>query len=147
MMAGPFTIDASVFLNAFNPGEPSHADSRLFLDRLQKAAIPTINPTLLLPEVSAAIARGRQDAELAQAFAYSLSRLPHLVLVPLSIALARQASKIAAQYRLRGSDSVYAAVAVKFGCPLITLDDEQRKRLSKVLQTSTPLAALKTWSP
>ncbi len=144
-MAGPFVVDASVFLNAFNPSETGHADSYRFLDRLQAGAIPTISPTLLLPEVAAAIGRGRQDTELAQAFARTLSRLAHLVLVPLEIGLAQQAADIAAQYRLRGADAVYAAVALRFACPLVTLDDEQRQRLVKVLPTTTPAGALKTW--
>lgn len=145
-MPGPFTVDASVFLNAFNPSETGHTDSHRFLGRLQARAIPTINPTLLLPEVSAAIGRGRQDPELARTFALTLGRLAHLVLVPLDLILAQQAADIAAQHRLRGSDAVYAAVALRYGCPLITLDDEQRQRLGKVLHTSTPAAALDSWA-
>lgn len=141
-MAGPYTVDASVFLNAFNPGEVGHADSNRFLSLLQTRAIPTIAPTLLLPEVSAAISRGRQDANLARAFANTLSRLPHLVLVPLDNVLAQQAAEVAAQNRLRGSDAVYAAVALRFGTLLVTLDREQRDRVAKVLVTSTPTQAL-----
>ena len=141
-MAGPYTVDASVFLNAFNPGEVGHADSNRFLSLLQTQAIPTIAPTLLLPEVSAAISRGRQDATLALAFARTLSRLPHLILVPLDVALAQQAAEVAAQNRLRGSDAVYAAVALRFGAPLVTLDREQHDRVAKVLMTSTPTQAL-----
>ena len=41
-MAGPYTVDASVFLNAFNPGEIGHADSNRFLNLLQTQAIPSI---------------------------------------------------------------------------------------------------------
>ena len=143
-MAGPYTVDASVFLNAFNPGEVGHAASNRFLSWLQTQAIPTIAPTLLLPEVSAAIRRGRQDANLARAFANTLSRLPHLILVPLDSTLAQQAAEVAAQHRLRGSDAVYAAVALRFGSPLVTLDREQRERIANVLVTSTPADVLKT---
>lgn len=142
-MAGPYTIDASVFLNAFNPGEVGHADSNQFLSMLQTQAIPAIVPTLLLPEVSAAIRRGRQDANLARTFTTTLSRLPHLVFVPLDTALAHQAVEVAAQHQLRGSDAVYVAVALRFGCSLITLDVEQGARVAKVLVTSTPVNTLK----
>ena len=141
-MAGPYTVDASVFLNAFNPGEVGHTDSNRFLSLLQTRAIPMIAPTLLLPEVSAAISRGRQEANLARAFANTLSRLPHLVLVPLDTVLAQQAAEVAAQNRLRGSDAVYAAVALRFGSLLVTLDREQHDRVAKVLVTSTPTQAL-----
>lgn len=143
-MAGPYTVDASVFLNAFNAGEVGHADSNRFLRLLQTQAIPTIVPTLLLPEVSAAISRGRQDANLARTFTTTLSRLPHLVLVQLDLTLAHQAAEVAAQHHLRGSDAVYVAVALRFGCSLVTLDQEQGTRVAKVLVTSTPVDMLKT---
>jgi predicted nucleic acid-binding protein len=121
-MAALYTIDASVFLNAFNPFEEGHQDSRRLLALLQEQAAPIIVPTLLLPEVAAAIARGRDDAELARRFAATLKRLPHLVWVPLDETLAQQAAEVAAQYRLRGSDAVYAGVALRFGSTLVSLD-------------------------
>ena len=129
-MASTFTIDASVFLNAFNPYEAGHEDSQRLLARLQEQALPIIVPTLLLPEVAAAIGRGREDAELARAFVAALRRLPHLVWVPLDEALAEQAAGVAAQHHLRGSDAVYLAVALRFGSALITLDKEQRERVA-----------------
>lgn len=143
-MAGPYTVDASVFLNAFNLGETGQEDSNRFLNHLQAQAIPIIVPTLLLPEVAAAISRGRQDANLAEAFANTLSRLPNLIFMPLDTLLAQQAAEVAAQHRLRGSDAVYAAVALRFGSHLVTLDREQRSRLEKVLTTGTPTETLKT---
>jgi len=130
-----YTVDASVFLNGFNPYEAGHEESRRLLALLQKQAAPIVVPTLLLPEVAAAIGRGCQDADLARKFAAALSRLPHLVLIPLDTTLAQQAADVAARYRLRGSDAVYAAVALRFGSALITLDQEQRERLTGVLLT------------
>lgn len=82
-MSGPYTVDASVFLNAFNVGEAGQADSQRFLAHLQAKAIPIVVPTLLLPEVAATIARGCGEPELSRPFVAALVRLPHLVLVPL----------------------------------------------------------------
>jgi len=76
-----YTVDASVFLNGFNPYEAGHEESQRLLALLQEQAAPIVVPTLLLPEVAAAIGRGRQDADLAREFAAALSRLPHLVLI------------------------------------------------------------------
>jgi len=45
---------------------------------------------------------------------------------------------IAANNRLRGSDAIYAAVALRFGTELITLDREQLDRLPKVLSVREP---------
>jgi predicted nucleic acid-binding protein len=137
-MPGPFVIDASVFLNAFNPSESGSDISKQVLTRLQAQAIPVIAPYLLLPETAAAISRGQKDPDLAIRFASTLQRLPHLVLIPLDQILAQQALNIAAAHRLRGSDAVYAAVALRFACPLVTLDREQHDRVAALLQTHFP---------
>ena len=139
---GTFAVDASVFLNAFNPYEIGHAESHRLLVALQTQAVPIIVPTLLLPEVAAAIGRGRNDAALAQSFCAALRRLSHLVWVSVDETLARQAADIAALHRLRGSDAVYAAVAVRFDATLVTLDREQRCRLADVVSAQYPVEAL-----
>jgi predicted nucleic acid-binding protein len=141
-LAKTFTVDASVFLNAFNPYEQGHQASNALLAHLQQHALPIIVPTLLLPEVVAAISRGRQDEALARGFALGLTRLPHLVMVPLDETLARQGMDVAAGHRLRGSDAVYAAVALRFGSSLVTLDREQQERLAPVITARQPAKAL-----
>lgn len=141
-MAGIYTVDASVFLNAFNPYEAGHAESQRLLALLQERAAPIVVPTLLLPEVAAAVSRGRNDADLARRFAATLRQLPHLVLIPLDESLAQQATNVAAQHRLRGSDAVYAAVALRFGSTLVTLDREQRERVAGALSARFPAEVL-----
>ena len=137
-MPGPFTIDASVFLNAFNPVESGSEISKEMLAQLQSQAVPLIAPTLLLPETAAAISRGQNNPDLARQFATTLQRLPNLVLIPLDQILAQQAVDIAALHRLRGSDAIYATVAQRFACPLVTLDQEQHDRVASVLLTYYP---------
>jgi predicted nucleic acid-binding protein len=144
MMAGPFVIDASVFLNAFNPMESGSEISNEVLARLQSQSIPVIAPFLLLPETAAAISRGTNNSELAAQFASTLLHLPHLILISLDRALAQQALMIASNHRLRGGDSVYTAVAQRFACPLITLDKEQHERAASVLATYYPSELLST---
>lgn len=137
-----YTVDASIFLNAFNPHEDGHETSREFLVHLRRHAAPIIVPTLLLPEVAAAVRRGRGDPSLARRFAQALGRFPHLVLVPLDETLAKQASETAADHGLRGSDAVYVAVAQRFGSTLVTLDREQRERASGAVLVWEPREAL-----
>jgi predicted nucleic acid-binding protein len=137
-MPGPYTVDASVFLNAFIPSEAGHMKSKEFLSWLKSEAIPIIAPTILLPEVAAAIRRGGDDAQLARRFARTLSRLPNLMLVTLDKRLALQTADVAANSGLRGSDAVYAAVATRFACPLVTLDREQHDRVANVLKAHYP---------
>lgn len=137
-MAVTFTIDASVYLNAFNPYESGSEQSRNFLKQLEENATPMIVPALLLPEIAAAIRRGRDDPDLAKQFALTLSRLPNLVLIPLDLVLAQQAMEIAADAGLRGSDAVYVAVALRFGSRLVTLDKEQRERTADLTEVEYP---------
>jgi predicted nucleic acid-binding protein len=144
-MATTYTIDASVFLNAFNPYEAGHEDSRHLLSLMQERGTPIVAPTLLLPEVAAVVGRGRGDADLAHRFVAALRQLPHLILVPLDETLAQQAADVAAQHRLRGSDAVYVAVALRFGSTLVSLDREQRERVSAVVSAQRPAEALSEW--
>jgi len=138
-----YTIDASVFINAFNPYEAGHEASRDFLAAAQKQGTPILVPTLLLPELAATIGRGRGDAQLARDFATQIARLPHLLLIDLDATLAYQALVIAADHKLRGSDAVYAAVALRFGCTLVSLDREQCARVASLVKTQSPIEALR----
>jgi len=141
-MASTYTIDASVFLNAFNPHESGHEISNRFLAQLIQKELLIIVPTLLLPEVAAAISRGRSDARLARDFASALIELPHMIWVPLDMVLSQQALVLAATHHLRGSDAVYVATAARFGSLLITLDHEQRQRVADVILAKYPYEVL-----
>lgn len=136
------TIDASVFLNAFLPHEAGHEQSAQLLARLREEAVPMVSPTLLLPEVAAAISRAQDDDSLARAFASALAQLSQLVLVPLDTALAGLATDLAARHRLRGGDAVYVAVALRFGAVLVTRDREQHDRAAPAVAARTPAEML-----
>jgi predicted nucleic acid-binding protein len=47
-----YTIDASVFVNAFNPHEDGHAQSLQVLTTIQERGDPAIVPTLIVAEVA-----------------------------------------------------------------------------------------------
>ncbi len=136
------TIDASVFVNAFSPSEAGSDISVELIDHLRQDGVPVVVPSLLLPEIAASIARKQGQAELALLLTDQVHKLPNLTLVPLDEALADSSSEIAAHHRLRGSDAVYAAVALRFGSTLVTLDNEQNERLKDVLSARSPEQAL-----
>jgi len=137
-MTSPVTVDASVFVNAFSPEEDGSDKSMAFLSQLRKDGIPLIQPTLFFPEVAASIARKQDDTEAALELEQELKNFFDLTLVDLDESLADFASEVAAKHRLRGSDAVYAAVALRFGTQLITLDREQLERLPKILDVRAP---------
>ena len=132
-MKTPVTVDASVFVNALSPDEDGSDKSTEFVSRLKQEDVVLIQPTLFITEVVASIARKQDSAEIALEILHDLKKFPKLTLVDLDDDFADFASEVAANNRLRGSDAIYAAVALRFGTELITLDREQLDRLPKVL--------------
>lgn len=137
-----FTIDASVWVNADSPAEPEHFSSRALLDTLFVRGTKIVVPTLLSVEIAGVISRTRGDQDLAEQMAVALVALPSLLWIALDQSLARQATELAAKYRLRGADAVYAAVSLAHGCTLVSLDQEHLTRLTSVVRTLAPASAL-----
>jgi len=137
-MKAPVTVDASVFVNALSPDEEGSETSAEFISQLKQGGAMFIQPTLFVLEVVASIARKQGDTELALEVLQELKKIPNLTLLDLDHSFADFASEVAANHRLRGSDAVYAAVALRFGTELITLDKEELERLPKVLTVKKP---------
>ena len=137
-MNSPVTIDASVFVSAFTPTEPAHQASKAFMLNVREQSVPIIVPILILPEISAALSRGQGKPALGLSFVQELRNFPNTTFIDINENIADLAVDIAANNRLRGSDAVYAAVALRFGTELITLDREQLDRLPKVLSVREP---------
>ncbi len=137
-MNRPVTVDASVFVNAFSPTEAGSDRSWAYINSLKQAGAAIIVPALLLPEIAASIARKKDDTDLGIRLADEVRLFPGLTLIPLDDALADEAVEIAARHRLRSSDAVYAAVALRFGTDLVTLDGEQLSRLEGVAPVREP---------
>lgn len=139
------TIDASVFVAAGAPGDPRAEEASAVLESAITLGMAIHQPTLTLVEVGAAIARRSDDDRLAQEAGAALLSMPGLVLHPLDLAAATDATALAAQLRLRGADAIYVATAMRASTTLVTLDDEQLARARPRVPTVTPaewLAAL-----
>ena len=138
------TIDASVFVSAARPSEIGHAESTAFLSWVRNTRPRLFLPTLVLAEVAAALSRTGSAPGLAQQYAMAVGQLPNTVMVALDEGLARQASALGAQHRLRGADAVYLASAALFATELVTLDREQLERGAAIVQTLAPADFLAT---
>lgn len=132
------TIDASVFVNAFSPVEEGSDKSLAFISQLGKQNVPIIQPVLVLPEIAAALSRRQGNSEAALQLVQEIKSLPGITFIDVDEAIAILAVDIAASNRLRGSDAIYAAVVLRFGTELITLDREQLDRLPKILPVRKP---------
>jgi len=133
-----YCIDASVLINSEIEGEDFHKYSRDLMNYIREKGIMAFVPEIVCAEVSSAIARGTDVTERAVEFADELREIPNFIFVPIDPVLSQLASKLAAEHRLRGCDAIYVAVAFLFKVKLITLDDQQRKRGSKCVETLTP---------
>ena len=114
-MRSPVTLDASVFVNALSPDEEGSDGSAEFISQLKREEVTFIQPTLFIPEVVASIARKQESAEIGMEILHELRKIPKLTLVDLDDDFTDFSSEVAARHRLRGSDAVYAAVALRFG--------------------------------
>jgi len=137
-MNSPVTIDASVFVSTFTPTEPAHRACKAFMLNVREQKIPIIVPVLVMPEISAALSRGQGRPDLGLSFVQELRNFPNTTFIDVDDGIATLAAEIAANNHLRGSDAVYAAVALRFGTELITLDQEQLDRLPMVLPVRAP---------
>jgi len=137
-----FTLDASVFVSSVKHDEPGAAESLKLFDIIREKGLPLVEPTLLLVETAAAVARGTGDEKLAQRLAETISRLAPMVLVDLDTGMSLMAARLAARYRLRGADAIYAAAAEQYGARLVTLDKEQLSRAPKSVKPCTPATLL-----
>jgi predicted nucleic acid-binding protein len=131
-------IDASLYMALIHAHEPDHARSWTWFERAKASQEPIRAPVILLAEVAAALSRGVGDLALAHQVVQHLKRSPAVELVPVGLALAERAARIAADYRIRGCDAVYVALAEELGESLVTLDEQQRERGAAAVLTRRP---------
>ncbi len=138
-----YCLDASVLTNSEIKSERFHDHSRKLMDIIKERGITIVVPEIVLPEISSAISRGTDNNEKALEFVKVLKQIPNIVFVPIDRELADEASRLAADYRLRGCDAIYVAVASMFGTKLISLDKQQTERAAKCIEVATPEEELK----
>jgi predicted nucleic acid-binding protein len=138
-----YCIDASVLINSEIEREKFHEYSKKLIQIIRDRGIMIIVPEIVLPEISSAIARGMDNHEKALEFVRELKQVPNIVFVPVDRELADAAARLAAEYRLRGCDSIYVAVAAMFSAKLISLDEQQLVRAPDCIDASTPQDELK----
>ncbi len=131
-------VDASVWVSRLVPQDVHHAASRRWLEQRAAGGGLIVAPVLLLVEVAGAISRRTGDPQLAHRAVGQILRIPALRLVPLDHRLAEAAADLAADLGLRGADAVYVATARHLGVPLVTWDEDQRVRATRIVTVTTP---------
>ncbi len=132
------TIDASVLISLFNTRDRQHAATVTWFREAVADGEPLRAPVTVLSEVSAAIAAGTGDKQLARDVEAHIRHSPLFELLPVALPLAERAATLAAEHQLRGTDAVYFAVAETLGDRLVTLNPRQLQRGNSVVETARP---------
>jgi predicted nucleic acid-binding protein len=132
------TLDASVFVSMFNARDRQHESTIAWLREAVAEGEPLRAPVIALAEVSAAIAAGTGDKQLAREVEQQLRASPLFEFLPVALPLADRAAALAAEHQLRGSDALYFAVAETLGDRLVTLNPRQLQRAGQVVETMRP---------
>ncbi len=128
------TIDANVWVAAFDGRDRFHAASIAFLRAAANRRLWLHDPVFVIVEVACALTRRSGHSAPGDAVARQLRAHPALSLHPLDEPLLERAQAIGVDRRLRGADALYAATAAVFDAPLITWDAELVERA----QAQTP---------
>lgn len=137
------TLDANVWIAAFDPHNHFHGASTDFLAAALEQGLSFTGPAFVLVEVACALARRGGDARTGHAARDELLANPRLVLEPMTGAFLSAAARLGADLRLRSGDALYAAAAELTRAPLVSWDDELIRRAGGV----TPATWLKEVSP
>ena len=131
-------VDASVWVSRFLPEDAFHRASRAWLIETTTAAVALIAPTIMLAELSGAIARRTSNDQLGYQIVQQIRQLPTLQLISVDDVLGQLAAQAASTYRLRGADAVYLAVAQRLQVPLVSWDRELLERAAPLVTTYRP---------
>ena len=131
-------IDASVYIALVNAHEKEHASSWAWFEQARAVEESVVAPVILLAEVAAALSRGMGDPTLAHRVVQQLARSGVIELVPITMPIAERAAEIAAEYRIRGCDAVYVALADRLNDTLVTLDRQQLRRGAALVTVRSP---------
>jgi len=137
-----YTLDANIYARDIDRNDPNYDDCHALIERLKQGDVRVIVPTLLLAELAASISRVRRDPMRARITVDALQALPYMEFIALDRTLGQEAAEIAADRAVKGADAVYIAVALRHGCILVTLDQEQATRAAPIVPVMTPQAVL-----
>jgi predicted nucleic acid-binding protein len=128
-------VDASVWVSALSVKEVHHEASRRWL---AEQPLGLTIPALAIAEIAGALARAAASRQEGKSAAGLVLMTPGLRIVSVDRAVGEAAAEIASQYRLRGADAIYVAVARLLAVPLATLDREMQERAAPIIEIIRP---------
>ncbi len=131
-------IDTSVWVSWFLNTDSNHATAVAWLNKHLQYGGSLLSPIMLVIETASGVARVTNQVALGSYAASQLYTIPFLQLFPMNQDLVNETVAIAAQYKLRGADAVFVALAKIKSVPLVSFDREQLTRSTSVITTVRP---------
>ncbi len=114
------TLDANIWVAAFDPKDRFHESSVTFLRRVAQKELRLHGPAFVAMEVACALARRAGDSTVGVLAHTRLRSHPMPLLHPMNDLFLSTAQEIGAAHLLRGADALYAATAQLADASLIT---------------------------
>lgn len=130
-------VDASVMTAVYVAKDVHHHASRDWLRRYVLNGGQIVAPWLMAVEVATSVARRTQPAR-GHAALRGLQQLSALRFVTVNRDVHLHAATLGNDLRLKGADSVYAAIADRLRVPLISWDDEHKTRATAAITVYRP---------
>ncbi len=132
-------VDASVWVSQFIAQDFNYEASKTWITQFVKNSGVLVEPTFLLLEVAASVARQQvTNLEAKQTVIDMKESRDTIRFVSLNTKLLQVAIDVASDLQLRAGDAIYVAVAYQKSIPLISWDKEQLHKASKIVQTYSP---------
>ncbi len=122
------TVDANVWVGAYDPQDRFHQDSVAFLSIVMRRQLSLYAPAIMPVEAACVLARRARRRDVGEAAFERLRRAPGLRLLPLDSRLLSLATQLGTQAFLRATDALYAAAARVSGSTLVSWDSELIER-------------------
>lgn len=124
-------LDANIFVASLVPSEPDHSAAFALLQMLQDGEYPVFEPSVVLSEFVSVIHRkiflGEILPERRDPLIDLFFELP--LMIQWQASLMKRGAKMAADLSLRRlNDYLYLATAMNRDIPLVTLDEDLRKK-------------------
>jgi predicted nucleic acid-binding protein len=131
-------VDASVITSLFNVADVNHQLARTWYERARSTSESLQAPAVLLSEVAAAFGRSINNPMGGLSLTNEIIDHKLIGILPVTVAMARLAAEIAATASIKGCDAIYVALAAQLNQVLVTFDDEQLERGSRVARVERP---------
>jgi predicted nucleic acid-binding protein len=122
------TLDANVWVSAFDPRDRFHEQSAAFLRAVSRAGSRLHGPAFVTLEAACALARRAGNSAVGDIAYERLHAHPTLKLHPIDETCLVTAREIGVRVLLRGADALYAATAQLAAAPLVSWGTELVER-------------------